>query len=77
MREIVCCFPGSTWRGLFDCHLEVLPFAGPVLLRAVGESGRSPLLEDHQARTPVEHRLWTLGIVFDSVLLRHLSGFLH
>jgi hypothetical protein len=33
---------------------DVTPFAGPVLLRAGGSSGRSPMLEDFQGRTPLE-----------------------
>ena len=40
--------------GLTDRDSDVTPFAGPVLLRAGGWSGRFPLVEDLQGRTPLE-----------------------
>jgi len=57
--------------------VDVAPFAGPVLMRAGGYSGHSPLLEDFQGRTPLERRMRSADVVLNSVLLRQQPGFLH
>ncbi len=41
----------SIWK---NHAADVPPFAGPVLLRAGGSSGRFPMVEDLQGRTPLE-----------------------
>jgi hypothetical protein len=44
---------GPSWQNA-ETDADVTPFAGPVLLRAGGWSGRFPLVEDLQGRTPLE-----------------------
>ena len=67
---------GALWpRG--SEGVDMTPIAGPVLLRAGGWSGRSPLLEDLQGRTPLERRMRSVGVVLHPVLLCQPPGFWH
>jgi len=67
---------GREWeeRVLTECA-DVTPITGPVPLRAVGWSGRSPLLEYLQGRTPLERRMRSVGVVLHPVLLCQQPGF--
>lgn len=56
---------------------DVTSFAGPVILRAGGQSGRFPMLEDLQGRSPLERRMRSLANVLDSVLFSQQLGLLH
>ena len=64
---------GLPYKG---CLIDVTPFAGTVLLRASGESGHCPLLNNVQDFSSLERLMRSIVIVLDSVLLSQQLGLL-
>ena len=58
-----------------EIKADVTPSAGPVLMRAGGQSGRLPLLDDLQGHTSLERSVRSVGDVLDSVLFGQKLAF--